>query len=328
MKIRNLFQIIFCTALSVVALICPTMSVAADYPERPVTLIVPFAAGGTSDILARALALQMEKKLGKAVVVDNKPGANTIIAATTTAKAKADGYTIMMVAGSTMVLNPLMYKNLTYNPDQQLDLIALAGNIPLIAVVPLASSINTFDDLIAKAKEKKGEMTVATVGTGSTLDLGGKLFQDAAGVKLTEVAYKGSLPALLDVVAGRVDLMFDGPTTAMPLVKAGRLKALAVTSPKRFNDLPHLPAISERYPEVQVTVWYGIAAPKGLPVGVRNALKSAIDAALTTPDFIDLAKASMITPAEPVSDEKIKAYIDEERKRWGSLIRKHNIRLE
>jgi tripartite-type tricarboxylate transporter receptor subunit TctC len=243
----------------------PSLSRAQSYPDRPVSLVVPFPPGGTTDVLARVVAEQLGKRLGVPVPVDNKPGANTIIGAHHVAKAKPDGHTLLIAAGSTMVLNPLLRKQLSYSPERELDIISLAGDIPLIGVVPAASPIRSLDDLIARVKEKRAPVTYASVGVGSTLHLAGELFEDFAGSPMTHVAYKGSVAAITDVVGGRVELMFDSPTTALPHVQSGRLRAIAVTSAARQSYLPDVPAVAERFPNYLAIVWYGLVAPKGLP---------------------------------------------------------------
>lgn len=306
----------------------PSLSRAQSYPDRPVSLVVPFPPGGTTDVLARVVAEQLGKRLGVPVPVDNKPGANTIIGAHHVAKAKPDGHTLLIAAGSTMVLNPLLRKQLSYSPERELDIIALAGDIPLIGVVPAASPIRSLDDLIARVKEKRAPLTYASVGVGSTLHLAGELFEDFAGSPMTHVAYKGSVAAITDVVGGRVELMFDSPTTALPHVQSGRLRAIAVTSAARQSYLPDVPAVAERFPNYLAIVWYGLVAPKGLPAAVREKLKSAMDATLASPEYQQAVGKASISPATALSADKIAEFVGAERKRWGDLIGKLNIQME
>ena len=306
----------------------PMLARAQTFPDRPVSLVVPFPPGGTTDVLARVVGEQLGRRLGSPFPVDNKPGANTIIGAQLVAKARPDGYTLLIAAGSTMVLNPLLRKQLSYNPDRELDIIALVGDIPLIAVVPAASPIRTLDDLIARVKEKRTPLTYASVGVGSTLHLAGELFEDFVGAPMTHVAYKGSVPAITDVAGGRVELMFDSPTTALPHVQSGRLRAIAVTSAARQPYLPDIPAVAERFPDYLAIVWYGLVAPRGLPAAVREKLKSATDATLASPDYQQSVSKAWITPATALSAENIAAFVGAERKRWGDLIGKLNIQME
>jgi len=298
------------------------------YPERPVSLVVPFPPGGTTDVLARVVAEQLGKRLGGSFLVDNRPGANTIIGAQFVAKSRADGYTLLIAAGSTMVLNPLLRKQLSYSPERELDIIGLTGDIPLVAVVPAASPIRNLDDLIARVKDKRAPLTYASVGVGSTLHLAGELFEDFTGSPMTHVAYKGSVAAITDVVGGRVDLMFDSPTTALPHVQSGRLRAIAVTSAARQPYLPDVPAVAEKIPNYLAIVWYGLVAPKGLPAAVRDKLKTALDASLASPEYQTALTNAYIGPAPVLSPEKIAEFVGAERKRWGDLIGKLNIQME
>lgn len=298
------------------------------YPERPVMLVVPFTPGGTTDVLARVVGENLGKRLGGSFLIDNKPGANTIIGAQLVAKARPDGYTLLIAAGSTMVLNPLLRKQLSYNPEREFDIIALTGDIPLVAVVPATSPIRNLDDLIARVKDKRTPLTYASVGVGSTLHLAGELFEDFTGSPMTHVAYKGSVPAITDVVGGRVDLMFDSPTTALPHVQSGRLRAVAVTSATRQSYLPDVPAVAEKIPNYLAIVWYGLVAPKGLPAAVREKLKSAMDASLASAEYQTSLTRAYISPAPVLSPEKIAEFVGAERKRWGDLIGKLNIQME
>lgn len=306
----------------------PSLSRADTFPDRPLNLVVPFPPGGTTDVLARVVGEQLGKRLGGTVLVDNKPGANTIIGAQHVARARPDGYTLLIAAGSTLVLNPLLRKQLSYNPERELDIIAMAGDIPLIAVVPAASPIRTLDDLIARVKDKRAPITYASVGVGSTLHLAGELFEDYAGAPMTHVAYKGSVAAITDVVGGRVDLMFDSPTTALPHVQSGKLRAIAVTSAARQAYLPDVPAVAERFPGYLAIVWYALVAPKGVPAAVREKLRSAMDAVLAAPEYQQSVTKAWISPATVMSPEKIAEFVNAERKRWGDLIGKLNIQME
>lgn len=325
---RRILKTITFGGLAAAQAASPALLRADAYPDRPISLVVPFPPGGTTDVLARVVGEQIGKRLGGNVVVDNKPGANTIIGAQHVAKARPDGHTLLIAAGSTMVLNPLLRKQLSYNPDRELDIIALVGDIPLIGVVPAASPIRNLDDLIARVKEKRTPLTYASVGVGSTLHLAGELFEDFAGSPMTHVAYKGSVPAITDVVGGRVELMFDSPTTALPHVQSGRLRAIAVTSAARQSYLPDVPAVAERFPNYLAIVWYGLVAPKGLPAPVREKLKSAIDGTLASPEYQQSVGKAWISPAQVHSAESIAAFVAAERKRWGDLIGKLNIQME
>jgi tripartite-type tricarboxylate transporter receptor subunit TctC len=315
-------------ALAVAFAMAAPAAAAADFPVRPVTLIVPFTPGGATDVMGRALADEMSKHLGQPVVVENRPGANTIVGAEQLARSDADGYTLMVAAGSTMVLNPLLYDKLSYDPQKDMEIISLVGEIPLIALVPMSSPARTLAEFVDYAKKQKGKLNFASVGTGSTLHLAGELFKQEAGVDMTHVPYKGSAPAITDLIGGQVDLMFDAYATAYPQIEGGRLRALAVASEKRLPTLPDVPTLAETYPGYLTTVWYGVIAPDGVPDEVKTAIKSAIDKTLETPDFRQRVEKSGFVVSTPHSAEHIKTYLDNERTRWSGLIKAQNIRLD
>lgn len=315
-------------AVAVACAMAAPIVAAADFPARPITLIVPFTPGGATDVMGRALADEMSKHLGQPVVVENKPGANTIVGAEQLARSDADGYTLMVAAGSTMVLNPMLYDKLSYDPQKDMEIISLVGEIPLIALVPMSSPAKTLAEFIDYAKEQKGKLNFASVGTGSTLHLAGELFKQEAGVDITHVPYKGSAPAITDLIGGQVDLMFDAYATAFPQIEGGRLRALAVASEKRLPTLPDVPTLAETYPGYLTTVWYGVIAPDGVPGEVKTAIKSAIDKTLDTPDFRQRVEKSGFVVSTPHDAEHIKTYLDNERARWSGLIKAQNIRLD
>lgn len=306
----------------------PGLLRADAYPDRPISLVVPFPPGGTTDVLARVVGEQIGKRIGGNVIIDNKPGANTIIGAQHVARARPDGHTLLIAAGSTLVLNPLLRKQLSYSTDRDFDILGLAGDIPLIGVVPAASPIRTLDDLIARVREKRTPVSYASVGVGSTLHLAGELFEDFAGAPMNHVPYKGSVAAITDVVGGRVDLMFDSPTTAIPHVQAGRLRAIAVTSAARQPYLPDVPTVAERFANYLAIVWYGLVAPKGLPGPVREKLRSAMESTLGSAEYQQAVSRAWISPATALPAEGIAAFVASERKRWGDLIGKLNIQMD
>ena len=315
-------------AMAVVFAVAAPAAAAANFPARPITLIVPFTPGGATDVMGRALADEMARHLGQPVVVENRPGANTIVGAEQLARADADGYTLMVAAGSTMVLNPLLYDKLSYDPQKDMEIISLVGEIPLIALVPISSPAKTLGEFVDYAKAQKGKLNFASVGTGSTLHLAGELFKQEADVDMTHVPYKGSAPAITDLIGGQVDLMFDAYATAFPQIEGGRLRALAVASEKRLPTLPDVPTLAETYPGYLTTVWYGVIAPDGVPGDVKTAIKSAIDKTLETPDFRQRVEKSGFVVSTPHSAEHITTYLDSERARWSGLIKAQNIRLD
>lgn len=313
-------------ALALASTTLPLRVRAAAFPERPITLVVPFTAGGPTDAIARLMAEEMGRTLGQPVVVDNKPGANTIIGAQVVAKSAPDGYTLLMATAGTLVTNSFLYKELSYDADRDLDLLQMANTAPLIAVVSSNSSIKTFDDLIALAKARPKAASFASVGVGGIYQLAFELLQEIAGIQMTHVPYKGSAQAQIDVISGNVDVMFDTPTSTLSQIQAGKLRPIAVTSPRRFSLLPEVPAVVERYPAfVDTVVWSGVVAPKGLPSENRAKLKSAVDKALSSEKYIETARKFGMEQLKPWSSEELSKFIKAQRATWGEVIRRNGI---
>jgi len=306
----------------------PLAAIADAYPERPVSLVVPFPPGGTTDVLARVVGEQLGKRIGGTFLIDNKPGANTIIGAQQVAKARPDGYTMLIAAGSTMVLNPLLRKQLSYNPERELDIIALTGDIPLVAVVPAASPIRNLDDLIARVKEKRAPLTYASVGVGSTLHLAGELFEDHAGAPMTHVAYKGSAPALADVISGQVSLIFDPGVSSLPHVKSGKLRALAITSSRRSESTPEIPTIAESgVPGYEASIWFGLVAPAGTPPAIVNRLSSEVTQIVRSPAMRERFTPFSLDLLGGTPDE-FAATIRSEIPKWGKVLQDAKVEPE
>lgn len=319
---------LFAKVLGVTLALAFAAPAAQAFPDKPLKIVVPFVPGGATDQLGRLLAEKLSVDLGQQVIVENKPGGNTIIAADQVARAPADGYTLFVAAGSTLVLNPLLYKKLPYDPAKDFKMLALLGEVPLIAVVPVSLKVNNLEDLIAYAKQQNGKVNYASVGTGSTLHLAGELFKQAAGIQMTHVPYKGSAQALTDVMGGQVELIFDAYPTAYPLIESGKLRALGVSSKNRLATLPQVPAIAESVPDYLAIVWYGLVVAKNTPEPIAAKLKTAIDKVLVDPAF----KASMakmgFEPGAPMNPQQIQQYIDGENQRWSTVIKAQNIQLE
>jgi tripartite-type tricarboxylate transporter receptor subunit TctC len=255
------------------------------YPKHMITLVVPYPAGGSGDILARDVGQKLGERLGQVVVVENRGGAGTAIGARYVAAAAPDGYTLLLGTVSSQSINPAMTK-VGYDPLKDFTAIAPLASIPFVLVANPALAAKTVADVVAMAKAKPGELTYASAGIGTSNHLAGELLASAAGVKMLHVPYKGSAPALTDVIAGHVPLMFDLQATALPYVQAGKLKALAVTGKTRSSLLPDVPtAIESGLPGYEVTAWFGVFAPAGLPRPILERLNTEITAVLKTPDM-------------------------------------------
>ncbi|HOM20580.1 MAG TPA: tripartite tricarboxylate transporter substrate binding protein [Ottowia sp.] len=328
MKRRTHLGQLLATSLAMAASALPGAAWSAGYPERPITLVVPFTAGGPTDTIARIVAEDMTRTLGQPVIIENKPGASTIIGAQQVARAKPDGYTLLVATPGTLVTNQFLYKDIPYNADRDLDLVQMLSVSPLIAVVSPKSAIKDFDDLITRAKANPNQLSFASVGVGGVYQLAFEWLQEIAGIKMTHVPYKGSSQALVDVMSGVVDMMFDTPTSALPHIQAGKLRPIAVTSPQRFALLPEVPTIDARYPAFDsAIVWAGLVAPKGLPPDVRARIKSAVDAALSSEKYLQAARNFGLEPLKPWSSDDLSKFITGQRARWGDVIKRANIHI-
>jgi len=261
------------------------MAQASAYPSKPIRYVVPYPAGGPLDIVARVLAQKLNAQFGQPVIVDNRPGAGGNIGADAVAKSPPDGHTILMGAVATHAINPHLYRTLPYDPVRDFTAIALVSQVPNILVVHPSLPVKSVRDLIALAKAKPGALNFGSGSTGSAGHLAGELFKVMAGVDMVHVPYKGAAPAVADLLGGQIQLMFDNLASALPNIKAGRVRAVAVTTERRSPQMPELPTIAESgLPGFDVSTWFGVFAPAGLPSEIVTKLNGAINAALQLPD--------------------------------------------
>ena len=293
---------------------------AQGYPSKPIKLIVPLAAGGTGDTLSRAVGEQVSKELGQPVVIENKPGAGGLVGTELAQSAPADGYTLLSVSPS-HVINPALHggKN-TYDPLKDFEPVTVMANTHQVIVSHPSVPVKDLKELIAYAKANPGKLNYGSAGTGSATHLNMALFLNMAGLDIVHVPYKGSTQARQDVLAGQVQLAMDGLLPLQPLIKDGRLKALAITSSKRAQSNPEIPTIGEIVPGYASDTWYGILAPAGTPKDIIAKLNAAAVKALSNPAVRDrLSKLG----AEPVgnSPEEFRALLEREQKTWAKVVR-------
>ncbi|AMN43183.1 Bug family tripartite tricarboxylate transporter substrate binding protein [Rhodoplanes sp. Z2-YC6860] len=296
-------------------------SFADDYPSRPVTIIVPYAAGGVTDVLARLVAQKLGERLGKPFLIENKGGAGTIVAAVSTAKSAPDGYTLMMATGSTMSINRTLYKSLPYDPDTDLTPVSLVCSVPFVLVTNPSLPVNNVSDLIKLAKEKPGTLNYGTGGVGSTVSILVYLMQSMTGVKMTEVPYRGTTPAMTDTIAGNVQFMFNDTASIAPLVKDGKLKALGISSAKRFEGTPDIPTIAEAgIPGFEGDSWQMLVAPAKTPKEIVDKLNAAINEVVNSPEIkSQMLKLGMAATGKG-KPEELTAYVKSETARWGKVV--------
>jgi len=318
------------SCLGVVAALAATPGTqAADYPTRPIKLVVPYAAGGPTDVLGRLVGDFLGRDLKQAVIVENKAGAQGAIGAEVVARAEPDGYTLFVAAASIIVLNPMLYKKLSYDPVRDFRMLALVTDLPVVMEIHPSVPARTVAEFVAYARQNPGKVNFGSAGTGGTIHLAGEMFKQMAGIEMTHVPYKGAGPALTDLMSGNIQVMFDTLSTALPPVRSGLVRALGVSSAQRSPDLPDVPTIAESgYPDYRVSVWYGIAAPAKLPEDIAQKISASLDRALNDDAFRASLEKIGFPVFRPRSAAAIAEFIDADRARWSGVIRAQNITLD
>jgi tripartite-type tricarboxylate transporter receptor subunit TctC len=316
------------TTLAIVALsLLPVHLRAQDYPNRTVKIVVPFPAGGTADVMPRVVADWLSRKWGQSVIIENKTGAAGNIGAESVANAVPDGYTLLSAPPPPLVINQNLYPKLGFDPLQFVPIVII-GRVPNALVVnPDKIKANTVPEFIAYAQANPGKVTSATQGIGTTSHLTSELFQMMAKVKVQHVPYRGSAPALNDLVAGNVDMMFDNLGVSLALVKAGKLKLIAVASPKRMAALPDVPTVAETLPGFEAVTWFAIVAPPKAPASIVDKINADANEALQDPA---VQKRLSDLSAEPFggTPQATAAYMHAEVDRWYKVIKRANVKLE
>jgi tripartite-type tricarboxylate transporter receptor subunit TctC len=302
---------------------------AADYPTRPIRLIVPYAAGGPSDVQARMVGEYLGRDLKQSVVIDNRAGAQGAIGAEAAARSDPDGYTLFFSAASVFVLNPLLYKKLSYDPAKDFRMLAVVTDQPSILEINPSLPVKTVAELVAYAKRNPGKLNFGSAGTGGSTHLAGEMFRQMAGIDMVHIPYKGMAPALTDLISGNIQVLFDSVGTALPPISAGLVRAIAVGSAKRIEQLPDLPTIAESgYLDYVTSTWYGIAAPSNVPDDVLKKLKASLDRALSDDAFRASLDKIGFTPLRPKSPTEIDQFVAADSARWAAVIKALNISLD
>jgi len=302
---------------------------AASYPDKPIRFVVPFPAGGATDVMARSLGQKLAERLGVAVVIDNRAGAGGGIGAEAVANAAADGYTLLFATMGSLTINPNLYKNLRYDPVKSFEPISLTHSTSNLLVVHPSIKANSVAELIALAKKEPGTLSFASAGNGTTSHLSGELFKSLAKVDLIHVPYKGSAPAMIDFLGGRISMMFDTASNFVDHVKNGKLRALGLTGTKRSPAMPGVPSISETpgMEDYEMSLWLGLLAPAGTTKDVVALLNREISLALKAPDLvrqmtdagIDIRLSSPSEFSKLIRDDIVK---------WGSVIKRAGLKMD
>ena len=309
------------TLIALAALLaCPRDVAAENYPAHSVTIMVPFAPGGGTDLIARTVAQKLEERLGQSFIIENRPGAGTSIAAGMTAKAAPDGYTLMQATSGTMSMNPTIYKNLSYAPDETLVPVALIAGVPFVLVVRPDLPVHSVADLVKLAKEKP--LTYGSGGVGAFHHLNAELFSSMTGIKMTHVPNKGSVPAMTDLISGNIDVLFVDIGPSIQLIRAGKARALGITSAEPAAAAPEIPPLAKvGVPGFDTTAWQMLVAPGGTPAPILDKLNAEVDAIVHTDDITKKFIGMGLVPIGKGSRKDLAAYVKSETVRWSKVIK-------
>ena len=301
---------------------------AQDYPAKTIRIIVPYTPGGTADLLARTMGQKMAAGLGQQIIIDNRPGAGGNIGADLAAKSAPDGYTILLGTVATHAINPNLYPNMPYDANKDFAPIILIATLPNLLVVNPSTPVKNVKELIALAKAKPGELAFASAGNGTSQHLSGELFKKMTGTDMIHIPYKGSAPAVTDLIGGQVQLMFDNISSSLPHVRAGKLRALAVTGPRRSPVLPDLPTVSEAgVPSFSITSWFALFAPAGTPAKILIRLNKEAAKAIASNDLQQQWEGQGLEPAGGTADQ-LAEFRRVEAIKWEKIVRESGARVE
>ena len=314
------FSLLVLAGLAVSMPVAP-IAQAQDYPARQITVIAPWPAGGAVDVLCRGVAPHLSDRLGKPVVVENRPGAGSVIGTAAGAKAAPDGYTLVMAGSGSLAISATLYKKLPYDPTKDFAPLLLSAKIPFFLVVNPSLPVRSVSELVKYAKDNPGKLSFASGGAGSPHHLYGELFKSLTGIEMTHVPYKGSAPALTDVVAGHVPVLFSDPVPSLPLIREGKVRALGVTTAARSPSAPEIAPIAETgVPGFDVAGWGMITVPTGTPKEIVTRLNAELNSVAALPEVQQqIIKLGMI-PGGSSSPEQLQRFINSEMERWGKVV--------
>ena len=310
-----------------IGLLLSSLAIAQPYPNKPISLVVPQAAGGTNDIVARLIAPAFGDTIGSSVVVENRPGAGGNIGTQSVARGAKDGYTLLLTINSAQAINPALYKNPGFDPINDFVPLYYIGATPYVLVSPPGSPYKTLADVISAAKKKPGELSYASAGNGTISHLLGAMLNTSAGVDMQHIPYKGVAPAINDVLGGQVPLAFASLPSALNYIKAGKLQAIAISSAKRSSAAPEIPTIAETYPDCVGEVWVALFAPIGAPADAVKKIQVAMDKMMAKPDVREklIAQGLDLSPVPPA---KLSSLLKEELAKWAKIVKASGAQLD
>jgi tripartite-type tricarboxylate transporter receptor subunit TctC len=298
----------------------PMHGYAQDYPTRAVTIVVPFTPAGTTDILARLIGQRLEQRLGKPFLVENRPGAGMQIGTSAVAKSAPDGYTLLVAPSSALAVNVTLYKKLPYDPLKDFAPIAILAHLPFVLVVNPSLPVKTVAELIDYAKERPGQLSFGSGGVGASHHLYGELFKSLTGVQMTHIPYKGTAPALNDLLAGHIQLLFSDAPPAMQLINTGKVRALGVTTANRIAVAPDIPPIGDTVPGYDSAPWQMLAARAGTPAAILDRLQAEVKAIIGAADVQKQMTDMGLIPGEPRLSAELVRFLESEIVRWGKIV--------
>jgi tripartite-type tricarboxylate transporter receptor subunit TctC len=299
---------------------------AQDYPTRPVTLVVPLAAGGAMDIIARSFGPKLAERLGKSVIIENRTGGGTVTGAMAVANAAPDGHILLIAPSGTLTTNVTLYKKLPYDPVKDFAPVALYTQVPFVLVSNPSLPVKTLPELIKYGKDNPGKLSFASTGTGAVPHLAGEILRSMAGIEMTHVPYRGGPPALNDVIAGHVHMFFADTAITPPLLKDGKIRALGVSSSTRAGVLPDVPTIAEAgLPGFEAVSWHLIVAPAGTPKEIVNKLHAELKSVMASPDIRQQMVEMGLIPIDTPSVDELQRFVGREIVRWGKIVQQVGI---
>jgi tripartite-type tricarboxylate transporter receptor subunit TctC len=324
--LKKAVQIIATTAVVLFLAFMP--AAAQDYPARTTTIICPYAPGGATDILSRMLGRGLEERLGKSFVTENRPGAGTVLAAHIVAKAQPDGYTLLMGTSTPLAINATLHRNLPYDPAKDFVPLALIANVPFVLVVTPSLPVKSVADLVKYAKDNPGKLSFGTSGPGSPHHLYMELFKTMTSTEMVHVPYKGSVPALTDVIAGRIPVMFVDLAPALQFIKNGNVRAIGVSSITRVPQLPEVPPVADSVPGFEAVAWQMLVAPNGTPKPIVDRLHAELKSIEAIPEFKEQVAKLGTVPVDTPSVAELQAYVKSEIVRWGKIVEKSGAAMD